>query len=323
MSYEFTSIDPNDEWVRRMALEATSVFEEFRPDIILTQSTPFQVHLIGLHMPDEMRRRWIAYFSDLWPLSLTPVPYRTGLSVLMKPLHMRALNKVAKATRSLLFSNAVAARRAAEALTDAPACIVVSHIGEPSTGTTPGNELVQRYATRFVHVGKLTRERISVALIDALRSIGDKWADRGFTGITFVGDVVGTFREACSDLERSGLVDFIGEVSPDTARNISSAAKALVVIEADMDESPFLASKFADYAMLRKPILAICPRGPMSEMLAVHGGGIAAPHDDKAIVAAIDLLLASEKQEGSETLAREFAAQRVASTYIDAFRKLL
>ncbi|MEM5292249.1 hypothetical protein ACFQ3P_42055 [Paraburkholderia sabiae] len=238
---------------------------------------------------------------------------------------MRALKHVAEHAKIFIFSNAVAARLANDALTPdiAPPWAVATHIGMPSSAAAPSFQLTQRYRTRFVHVGKLTRERASGALIDALRSIGTRWNSRGFTGITFVGDVAPSFRRACAYLEQTGLVDFTGELPPESAQAIGRAAKALVVIEADMDESPFLASKFADYAMLKKPILAICPPGPMRDLLESHGGGIAVPHESAEIVGAIDALLGSSFKEGSETLASEFAAKSVVSQYLAAFRRLL
>lgn len=325
LRYEFTSVSANSDWVRRMATEAARIGEDFEPDIVLTQSTPFRVHLVGLHLPTSMKQGWVAYFSDLWPLSLTPVPYRTPLSVLLKPLHMHALKRVTSQARTLIFSNEVAARLTKDALAShlIPACTVASHIGMPPSDTTPSFELTQQYGTRFVHVGKLTRERASGALIDALNSIGKRWSYRGFTGVTFVGDVAPSFRRACSDLEHRGVVHFTGELPPDSAQAISRAAKALVVIEADMDESPFLASKFADYAMLKRPILAICPSGPMRDLLASHGGGIAVPHDSAEIISAIDTLLGDSFENGSESLAGEFVAERIASQYLDAFRGVL
>jgi hypothetical protein len=325
LRYELSSINAHSEWVRTMAREAAQIATAFEPDVVLTQSTPFAVHLIGLHFPAELKRKWVAYFSDLWPLALTPRPYRTTLSMLLKPLHMRVMKRIAKQARGFIFSNGVAVSRLTDALTPegTPACAVVPHIGMPAPRVAPDPELVRRYAMRFVHVGKLTRERVCPELIGALRSIGNQWRERGFTGVTFVGDVAPSFRSACADLERSGLVDFVGEVVPATAQAISLAAKALVVIEAQMDESPFLASKFADYAMLEKPVLAICPPGPMRDLLAAHGGGIAVSHDRGQIVGAIDALLQGARGGGSEALIEQFASQRVASLYIRAFRRLL
>lgn len=325
LRYEWTAIDAQSEWVRRMAIEAGRIATVFEPDVVLTQSTPFAVHLIGLHLPPELKRKWIAYFSDLWPLALTPRPYRTTFSVLFKPLQMRALKQVAEHARGFIFSNAVAVRRLADALASraTPACAVIPHIGMPAPDAASSTVLSLRYATRFVHVGKVTRERVCTELIEALRVFDARWSAHGFTGITFVGDVDSSFRRACADLERAGVVDFVGEVSPDVAQAISMAAKALVVIEARMDESPFLASKFADYAMLGKPVLAICPPGPMRDFLVAHGGGVAVPHDRARIIGAIDELIRGGPRGGSATLNEQFAAQRVASLYLDAFRRLV
>lgn len=328
--HEFDSIDSDGDWVLAMATKVADIARTFDPDVVMTQSTPFRAHLVGLHLPERLRARWVAYFSDLWPLALTPHPYRTRLSSMLKPVQMRALVDVLSTARGVLYSNDVSVRRLASAWPrrTLPPCRVVTHIGTPLPRNTadsldPG--LAARYGTRFVHIGKITRERVVSQLIDAIAEMSHEIGPMGrCTGFTFVGDVDASFRRLCGGLERSGVIDFVGEVDPAEAQAIGRAARALLVIEAPMNESPFLASKFADYAMMRKPILAISPAGPIRDYLTVHGGGVAADHDVASIAGAISVLLKDDGFAlGSETLAAQFDASRVARQYVDAFRALV
>jgi glycosyltransferase involved in cell wall biosynthesis len=76
--------------------------------------------------------------------------------------------------------------------------------------------------------------------------------------------------------------------------------------------------------MMRKPILAISPAGPIRDYLTVHGGGVAADHDVASIAGAISALLKDDDlAHGSETLAAQFDARRVARQYVDAFSTLV
>jgi hypothetical protein len=84
--YEFKTVHRRSAWVLAMADRAIQVSRTFEPVVIMTQSTPFCAHLIGMHLPVTLRRGWITYLSDLWPLPLKPYPYRTRLSRVLKPL---------------------------------------------------------------------------------------------------------------------------------------------------------------------------------------------------------------------------------------------
>jgi glycosyltransferase involved in cell wall biosynthesis len=328
LRYEWSAVNPRGEWVRAMAVRTVEICNAFEPDIILTQSTPFRAHLVGLHLPESLRRRWVAYFSDLWPLSLVPYPYRTRIANLLRPIQMAKLIEVLSAARCSIFTNEVSVRRLMQAWPDGDKgrCHVVAHIGTPQPNRDTNTVLISRYGGRFVHIGKLTRERSCPQLVEAI----GQWTDSDdvgrirFPGFTFVGEVDPVFRRSCVDLERTGLVEFLGEVDATVAQEISRAAGTLVVIEAEMDESPFLASKFADYAMLGKPILAIGPQGPIRDLLTDCGGGIAVGHDVAAIRTAMEALAAPDRfRYDSATLAAHFSPARVARRYLGIFREII
>lgn len=327
--YERALIDDKSVWVMAMADRAMAIADQFDPDIVMTLSTPFNVHWIGLHLPERVRTKWVAYFSDLWPLVLTPPPYRTAVSCVLALWQKRALRRVLQGANKVIFSNAVAvaqARRAAPN-TEPEKYFAVEHIGSAEGGHAPlSRDEVQRYRKRFVHVGKLTKERACDGLIEAITG-WTRHGDNGpaFPGFTFVGDVDPRFRQRCRELELSGAVDFLGEVEPAVAQAICEAAGALVVIEAPMRQSPFLPSKFCDYAMLQKPILAICPPGPVRTYLSKFGGGVAVEHDAASIRAGLLALAAGDPGQPGQpvdsqtTLARQFEATRVAQRYLRVF----
>jgi hypothetical protein len=95
---------------------------------------------------------------------------------------------------------------------------------------------------------------------------------------------------------------------------IANRAVALLVLEADMPESPFLPSKFADYARVGRPIIAVTPnRSPIRQYLNQYGGGCAVTHDRQEISRAIGMVLKNEANHiiKNSTLSNQFSSKSV------------
>jgi len=81
------------------------------------------------------------------------------------------------------------------------------------------------------------------------------------------------------------MVKIIGHVPQVEALKITGSASAVVVLEANMKISPFFPSKFAEYASIGKPILAVTPSvSAIRDYIDKFGGGIAVSHDKDEIV---------------------------------------
>ncbi|MFD1555158.1 hypothetical protein ACFSHT_05865 [Paraburkholderia silviterrae] len=322
--HEFNDINAEGEWINAMVEKAIEMEREFKPDVIMTQSTPFRSHLVGLRLPSEMREKWVAYFSDLWPLCLTPYPYRTTLSNILSFVQLRSLGRVLGTARKIIMSSDESVFQITRKFPhiDPEKFFSVAHIGTPPSGLAPSAMESEHYASRFVHVGRLTRERTCPELVTAIGKLVEEEGTSGarFPGFTFVGWVDQEFRERCVELERSGAIEFVGDVDPTVAQSICTAAGVLVVIEANMPESPFLPSKFSDYAMLRKPILSISPPGPIRRYLSRHGGGVATGHNARDIQDAMRSLIKNKHSTSDGVrLAALFDAGHVAQKYIEIF----
>ena len=94
-----------------------------------------------------------------------------------------------------------------------------------------------------------------------------------------------------------------------------------------MPMSPFLPSKFADYACAEKPIIAITPEeSPIRSYLAAYGGGIPVQHDTDEIIAAILKVFSGDdglkQSANSGMLCSEFSHSTVGMKYIDMFSEI-
>ena len=82
-----------------------------------------------------------------------------------------------------------------------------------------------------------------------------------------------------------------------------ASADALISIDSEAAENPFVASKLVEYLPFRKPILGISPPGAARELLQSVGAFIAAPSDKKAVIEAVtsivNFLYDHRSQDGS------------------------
>ena len=104
----------------------------------------------------------------------------------------------------------------------------------------------------------LTKERVSDRLLDAVkRSIGEHGNE--LAGLLCVGEVCREFKKAVQDRNCCEFVQYAGTVSPWELKGYYEKSACLLVVEAEMDKSYFLPSKFADYCLTGIPILAVTP----------------------------------------------------------------
>ena len=96
-----------------------------------------------------------------------------------------------------------------------------------------------------------------------------------------------------------------------------------------MPQSPFLPSKFADYARIGRPILTITsPESPIRDYMDRYGGGLAVTHTASEIAEAIRVLFTDQvwidRQERPLTneLASCFTPETVAGEYTKMFHSL-
>ncbi|GAB2994529.1 hypothetical protein GCM10010960_09970 [Arenimonas maotaiensis] len=95
----------------------------------------------------------------------------------------------------------------------------------------------------------------------------------------------------------------------------SSEGNALLLIEAEMEEYPFLPSKLADYSSITLPILAITGKqSPSAKLISESNGGIVCGHDSDSILNALTSIEKSSLQV-SPQLNSHFSPDGVVKNY--------
>jgi hypothetical protein len=134
-----------------------------------------------------------------------------------------------------------------------------------------------------------------------------------------------------SQTNTAHLVKMLPAVSAEDAMVNAASSTAVLVIEADMPESPFLPSKFADYAVTGRPIIAVTPRiSPIRDYLDRCGGGCAVVHNRGEIVAAIrdafvekDSACSPHDPSGNNQLAEFFIPKHIADQYMQMMQDVI
>lgn len=241
-------------WHRQAVKAAATLVARECPDIILSLSLPFDPHRVAREIGRRHSLPWVAYLSDPWPPGLLPLPYGdrefgplTGLQARDARRVLASADAVVAPTRQMLeflVSKGIIPHDAhAEA---------IEHIGSAP--------MVSESVPVLLHAGLISRARTSRGAAEGLARLAHRLHAEGGK-LLQLGEVDATFRRQFGDLVASGAMEFLPRVPAGEAALLISRARALLILEADCDSSPFVPSKLADYAMARRPVLAITPPG--------------------------------------------------------------
>lgn len=323
LATELESVNAYAPWVTQAAVVSEENIRTFKPDVLLTSSTPFESHLVGMCLKRRTGIPWVASLSDPWPPQVQPAPYEARKVPLLSAWQMRALRRLLHACDAIhmpsVYGLRAVEKHAGVAMGEKGWAI--PHIGAPLSRAEAGDTLPW-----LVHLGQLSRERVSVALLRAIRRVAEA-RPRLFEGLSCVGTVCPEFEKQVRSLRLSKYIRIRPQVEPCEASGLALQARALLVIEADMAASPFLPSKFADYAFAGRPILALTPpKSQIRDYLRNSPAGLAVTHDTDEIAEALLTIFTEGYREERRTIApdesltHEFSSRRVGAQYVGMLR---
>ena len=309
---------PYTEQCIRQCVEAgESLLREKKYDGIISSSNPLSSHLAGLILSKKTGIPWVASFSDPRPVSILPGPYRKNTNLLKSYREKAKVEKVLNQCDGVHMPSDYGIKVTEENF-DVPIrekSHVIPHVGINSLKSAGDN-----FEGWLVYTGKLKR-RLSSEFLEAVKETHRQIPDQ-FKGLLCVGGADKRLKKTIRQKAMEPMVKIKEEVSPDEAAHIMSVSGALVVLESKMEFSPFLPSKFADYAHSGKPILAITPKvSAVRDYLEKFGGGIAVGHNKEEILKGLITIFSDRerRQELSlaacQRLAVEFNAETIAGKY--------
>lgn len=288
----------------------------WRPDIVLSLSTPVESHTIGAYLAKKYICKWAVFFSDPWPLGLAPAPYKNS----------SAFNDIAKhgLRRSLKNADLVVAptREVATIMTDyywSGLRIKSFEILHCAPATSASGLLVK--TGTLVHAGDLTRERCSAEFIEGVRQVC-----MSISSVQplfhFIGAVDALFSNALQAEISGGKIKLTKRMPINECLAECARSSAVLIVEADMNGSPFLPSKVADYSSLGVPVLAVTNED--SALVRVCGGSVGFEWVSHERGGVRDSCMSLIRASSTEAFAApSFGSDAVASRLIGEFRKLL
>jgi len=309
-------------WVKEAIEKAESLIAQSKIDLVMTSSTPLESHMVGLYLKRKYSIPWVASFSDPLPQKILPGPYRRSIPVLsgIESFIVRTIIKEASA----IHMPSVYGIELTESFFKIPIsqkALAIPHIGMMVAGTS--RDASGGWVT---HAGGLSKERVSPALIDALTLVAAR-INGCFKGLLFYGTVDQRFKKLIIKSRCDQCVAYRDPVPSELLEKIFDQSAALLVVEADLPYSPFLPSKFADYASSGRPIIAITPpKSSIRDYLSKFGGGYSVGHDKTEIADAICSIFDEQKafMIAQETgLSNNFKSEVIGMQYLNWFHAIM
>ena len=312
-------------WARHAFELARGLHAEKRFDVILSRAFPDYGHLPALLMAKHARLPWIANWNDACHLK-NPPPVGEGGNARLGVLEEKFLADVARTADWHTFPSDRMRSHICSYLRNGSEVksTTIPHIAFQPVRARPRQ--LERPFT-LCYAGNLYGGRNPDVFLQGFREFIDEQGISGGCKLVFIGLESIGLAQLLRDFRLEENAQVTGPLSYLETLQRFSVSDVLVVIETAYTDGICLPSKFVDYVQTGRPILAVSPvNGTLKDLLAVHGGGIAADCTSVAEVKASLVELHScwlagdlDEKYCSARLYELFAPDRVLTAYRDIF----
>ena len=260
-------------WARRAYEKAIELSSQNNYDVVITRSPNDIAHFVGYKLKNKLGIKWIANWNDP-AVPIWPYPYKHNLS--------SRKQKIEEKKTILIIETADINTFPSEQLRDH----FIQHFPILSNKRTeiiphialldslfPKKETTRSTKLRICHSGNLSIERNPENLFKALREI----IDSGIQNLVF--DIMGVATPFTEKLIKKynlhQFVNIIGSYPYFESLEKLQEYDILLLLEANLDNGIFFASKIVDYVQANRPILALSPsKGFAKDFIEKHKCGI-------------------------------------------------
>ena len=281
---------------------------------MLTVSTPFDSHLIGLEVKRNFSKlKWVAFFSDMWPVKLLPAPhYRKKI---LSQLEFSLMQNVVQQCDGILTPSKYTLDilnkyfKTNAKLSTIPHCLNDKKFKK--------QEQLNGY---LVHSGFLQKERVNESLVKAINELGIE--NKEFGGLIQIGAYHPKIKNIIKKYNCGNII-LVGHIPEELASKIQSLFEIGVIIEAPMEYvSPFLPSKITDSILLNKKLVAITPpKSYLTDFAYQHKGIFCCSYEKDEIKRCILNALYSEEVISTDAVSI-FNPANIAELYDGFFNSL-
>jgi glycosyltransferase involved in cell wall biosynthesis len=252
-------------WTGPSVKRLKEYLKEHPVDVIVTTGSPHSLHLIGLRLKQETGIPWVADFRDPW----TNIDYYGQLKLTKwadRKQHRLEKLVLQKADRVITVSHTWA--KDLERIGGRPVDVITNGYDPDDL---PKDDVPVDDAWSLVHVGSITATRDVPLLWKALaeRAARDPEFARRFK-LRMIGGVDHTVLKSIEEAGLSPWLERIPHVEHGEAiRQMMRARMLLLPVNNTPNVGGFLPAKVFEYLGVRRPILAVAPRG--SDMARLLG----------------------------------------------------
>lgn len=290
------------------------LIREKHVDLLITISTPFDAHVIGMGIKEEFKYlKWVAMFTDLWPAYILPKPYKR-----MKLLYKREVNLMKQTVSScdgiITQSEYAGAAIKSQFKTKGQIAVIPHSIRLRESG--PFDKL-KGY---IVHSGSIQKERLRRDLVEAIAEVAKE--NQTFKGLIHIGAYSSRLVAMIRKYKCKNIY-LLGRLPEELAQQIQSMFEVGIIIEAPMSEpNPFVPGKITDCINLNKKVIAITPQESFISDFAKEVGGInCCIYEKESIKKCIVNTLKSSENIDTET-AKIFHPSRISRQYEGFFHEI-
>src|SRR4030042_400342 len=210
-------------WIRNCVREVKRSIEEFRPNIIMSVSSPIESHQVVLDLGKKRDVKWVAYFSDPCPACISPTPYRYCRNALIDAYDRGKARLILSQANAIILPSPymVGIFESELGVQIAGKTVAIPHIGTISNLKPMAIE--HEYSGWLIHVGGIARQRCSSALLEGINFLKNE-RDYRFPGLLCIGDVCPEFREMVHAAGLEDCIHFAGHMNPHAAEEYARNA---------------------------------------------------------------------------------------------------
>lgn len=245
--------DARKAWVKPSVVFLSEYISKENIKTIITTGPPHSLHLIGLHLKEQLGVKWIADFRDPW----TTIGYHKALKLTeaSKAKH-KALEKQVLNTVDQLIVTSFTTKKEFQKLTNKPIHVITNGYDYESI---PPFEMDSKFT--LAHIGSLLSKRNPEILWQVLSDlIAENESFSKDFQLNFVGFVSETILNSIEKNNLSDYVNKIGYVSHKEAVAFQKKSQILLLIEVDSEDTKcIIPGKLFEYMVSNRPIIAIGP----------------------------------------------------------------
>ena len=255
--------DARKYWVRPSVKFLYDVIEKEGIETIITTGPPHSVHLIGHHLKEYKKVKWIADFRDPW----TSIGYhkKLKLTVLAKNRH-KELEQLVLTNADKIVVTSETTKSEFQSITRQPIKVITNGFD-----TIVAGKIVLDEQFTLSHIGSMLSGRNPKNLWKVIAELVlENEAFKNALRLQFLGVVSDDVLQTLKDIGLENYIDVIGYVSHEEAIRYQQKSQVLLLAEIDSEETQgIIPGKLFEYMAAERPILGIGPENwEVAQMVA-------------------------------------------------------